>query len=158
MKKLLLLALVAAPMVMSAQDAPKAEFESLTTNWTVSEGIPALSDGRQATFANGKCYIQNKVTQSLVVVDENGAVAQSDMATSTHAGITRDDAGNVIGERIRPLLMRETYRSEVFLLAELCGFEVRAIYRGYKGDREDLRDITTASMYRSNLIWLLRKK
>lgn len=96
MKKLLLLALVAAPMVMSAQDAPKAEFESLTTNWTVSEGIPALSDGRQATFANGKCYIQNKATQSLVVVDENGAVAQSDMATSTHAGITRDDAGNVI--------------------------------------------------------------
>ncbi|MBO4626981.1 MAG: class I SAM-dependent methyltransferase [Lachnospiraceae bacterium] len=72
--------------------------------------------------------------------------------------VTYDDAGNVIGERIRPLLMRETYRSEVFLLAELCGFEVRTIYRGYKGDREDLRDITTASMYRSNLIWLLRKK
>lgn len=96
MKKLLLLALVAAPLVMSAQDAPKAEFESLTTNWTVNEGIPAIGDGRQAAFANGKCYIQNKVTQSLVVVDENGAVAQSDMATSTHAGITRDDAGNVI--------------------------------------------------------------
>ena len=71
---------------------------------------------------------------------------------------TYDDAGNVIGERVRPLLMRETYRSEVFLLAQLCGFEVQAIYRGYKGDREVLSDITTAALYSSNLIWILRKK
>ena len=36
---------------------------------------------------------------------------------------TYDDAGNMIGERIRPLTMRQTYRWEMFLLAELCGFE-----------------------------------
>ena len=71
---------------------------------------------------------------------------------------TYDDAGNVIGERIRPLMMRETYRSEVFLLAELCGFEVIDLYRGYLGDKEDLKDISTAAKYRSNLIWILRKK
>ena len=69
-----------------------------------------------------------------------------------------DQAGNVIGERIRPLLMRETYRSEIFLLAELCGYEVLEIYRGYKGDREDLDDPSSAWKYRSNLIWILRKK
>ena len=71
---------------------------------------------------------------------------------------TYDEEGNVIDERIRPLLMRETYRSEVFLLAELCGFEVLDIYRGYNGDKEDLSDPDTAAEYESNLIWILRKK
>ena len=69
-----------------------------------------------------------------------------------------DTTGNVIGERIRPLLMRQTYRSEIFLLAELCGYEVIDIYRGYKGDKEDLNDPTSAAKYRSNLIWILKKK
>lgn len=68
-----------------------------------------------------------------------------------------DQAGNVIGERIRPLLMRQTYRSEIFLLAELCGYEVLDIYRGYKGDKEDLSDPESAGRYRSNLIWILQK-
>lgn len=70
---------------------------------------------------------------------------------------TLDDDGNVIGERVRPLMMRETYRSEVFLLAKLCGFEVVDIYRGYKGDKEDLNDPSSASKYQSNLIWVMRK-
>ena len=71
---------------------------------------------------------------------------------------TYDDEGNVIGERIRPLKMRQTYRWEMFLLAELCGFEVVDIYRGYKGDKEDLNDPMSAAKYQSNLIWILRKK
>lgn len=69
-----------------------------------------------------------------------------------------DADGNVLGERVRPLLMRETYRSEVFLLADMCGYEVLDIYRGYKGDKEDLNDPSTAWNYRSNLIWILKKK
>ena len=69
-----------------------------------------------------------------------------------------DQEGNIIGERIRPLLMRQTYRSEIFLLAELCGFEVLDIYRGYLGDKEDLSDPMSAAKYRSNLIWILKKK
>lgn len=69
-----------------------------------------------------------------------------------------DKEGNMIGERIRPLLMRQTYRSEIFLLAELCGYEVIDIYRGYKGDKEDLNDPTSAAKYKSNLIWILKKK
>ena len=47
---------------------------------------------------------------------------------------------------------------EMCLLAECCGFEVTDIYRGYKGDKEDLNDISTASKYRSNLIWILKRK
>ena len=71
---------------------------------------------------------------------------------------TYDDEGNVIGERVRPLKMRQTYRSEMFLLAELCGFEVVDIYRGYKGDKEDLNDPMSAAKFKSNLIWILRKR
>ena len=63
---------------------------------------------------------------------------------------TLDDAGAVIGERVRPLLMRQTYRSEIFLLAKLSGFEVTDIYRGYHGDREDLADPASASGYRGS--------
>ena len=69
-----------------------------------------------------------------------------------------NEAGEIIATRIRPLLMRQTNRHEMFLLAELCGFEVVDIYRGYKGDKEDLSDPSTASLYRSNLIWILRRK
>lgn len=69
-----------------------------------------------------------------------------------------NDKGEVIDERVRPLLMRNTYRSEVFLLAQLCGFEVLDIYRGYKGDKEDLNDPDSALKYQSNLIWILRRK
>lgn len=71
---------------------------------------------------------------------------------------TYDDEGKVIGVRIRPLKMRQTYRWEIFLLAELCGFEVVDIYRGYKGDKEDLNDPMSAANFKSNLIWILRKR
>ena len=69
-----------------------------------------------------------------------------------------NDRGEIIGERIRPLLMRQTYRWEMFLLARLCGFEVIDIYRGYNGDREDLNDPASASRFQSNLIWILKRK
>ncbi len=69
-----------------------------------------------------------------------------------------NDKGEVIGERVRPLLMRQTYRSEIFLLAKICGFEVVDIYRGYNGDKEDLNDPKSAQKYDSNLIWILKRK
>ena len=69
-----------------------------------------------------------------------------------------NDKDEIIGERIRPLMMRQTTRWEMFLLAQLCGFEVLDIYRGYKGDKEDLKDPASASRYQSNLIWILKRK
>ena len=66
--------------------------------------------------------------------------------------------GEIIGARVRPLLMRQTTRWEMHLLAKLCGFEVVDIYRGYNGDKEDLSDLSTAAKYRGNLIWILRRK
>lgn len=72
--------------------------------------------------------------------------------------VTYNENGEVIGERVRPLMMRQTSRHEMMLLAELCGFEVMDIYRGYNGDKEDLNDISTASLYRANLVWILKRK
>ena len=69
-----------------------------------------------------------------------------------------NEKGEMIGERIRPLRMRQTNRWEMFLLAKLCGFEVEDIYRGYNGDKEDLNDPSSASRYQSNLIWILKRK
>ena len=69
-----------------------------------------------------------------------------------------NDKGEVIAERLRPLMMRQTYRSEIRLLAELCGFEIIDIYRGYKGDKEDLNDISSARDFDSNIIWIMRRK
>ena len=69
-----------------------------------------------------------------------------------------NEKGEMIGERIRPLRMRQTNRWEMFLLAKLCGFEVADIYRGYNGDKEDLNDTSSASRYQSNLIWILKRK
>ena len=69
-----------------------------------------------------------------------------------------NEKGEMIGERIRPLMMRQTNRWEMFLLAKLCGFEVVDIYRGYNGDKEDLDDPSSASRYQSNLIWILKRK
>ena len=69
-----------------------------------------------------------------------------------------NDKGEIIGERIRPLLMRQTYRWEMFLLARRCGFEVLDINRGYKGDKEDLKDPASAAKFQSNLIWILKRK
>ena len=54
--------------------------------------------------------------------------------------------------------MRQTYRSEIFLLAELCGFEVLDLYRGYHGEKEDLSAPGDAARYSGDLIWILRKK
>lgn len=64
--------------------------------------------------------------------------------------VTYDERGEIIGERIRPIMMRQTYRQEMKWLVELCGFEILDIYRDYKGNKADETP--------GNCIWLLRKK
>lgn len=61
---------------------------------------------------------------------------------------TFDAAGNKIGERIRPLKMRQTYKQELLYLIEICGFEVVEIYGDYyKSTKES-----------GNYVWILKKK
>ncbi len=61
---------------------------------------------------------------------------------------TYDDAGNKIGERVRPLKMRQTYKQELLYLVELCGFDVLQVYGDYYGSTEDT----------GRYVWVLRKK
>ena len=61
---------------------------------------------------------------------------------------TLDKNGGVIGERIRPLKMRQTYKQEMLYLAELCGWEVVDIFGDYYGSREDT----------GRYVWVLKKK
>lgn len=60
---------------------------------------------------------------------------------------TFNESGELIGERIRPLKMRQTYKQEMLYLVELCGFEVVAIYGDYHKRTADT----------GNLVWILRK-
>ena len=63
---------------------------------------------------------------------------------------TLDDAGNVVGERVRPLRMRQSYRQEIAYLLELCGYEVANVYGGYHRE--------SAEGSARNVIWCARKK
>lgn len=60
---------------------------------------------------------------------------------------TFDENGEMIGQRIRPLKMRQTYKQEMLYLIELCGFEVVEIYGDYYGSTEDT----------GKYVWVLRK-
>lgn len=60
---------------------------------------------------------------------------------------TFNEDGELIGERIRPLKMRQTYKQEMLYLIELCGFEVVEVYGNYyKGTEET-----------GKYVWVLRK-
>ena len=60
---------------------------------------------------------------------------------------TYNDKDEVIGERIRPLKMRQTYKQEMLYLIELCGFEVETVYGNYDMSTEET----------GHYIWVLRK-
>ena len=63
---------------------------------------------------------------------------------------TLDGSGNVIGERIRPLKMRQTYRQEMKYLLELTGYGIVDIYGGYHKE--------SGNGSAKNVIWCVRKK
>ena len=62
---------------------------------------------------------------------------------------TLDENGNVLGERVRPLKMRQTYRQEIKYLLELTGYEIVNIYGGYHREPSDYAA--------KNVIWCVRK-
>ena len=63
---------------------------------------------------------------------------------------TMDDGGTVIGERVRPLKMRQTYRQEMKYLLELTGYESVNVYGGYHKESGDGSA--------KNVIWCVKKK
>ena len=63
---------------------------------------------------------------------------------------TLDEKRAVIGERVRPLKMRQTYRQEMKYLLELTGYEIVNVYGGYNKESGDGSA--------KNVIWCVRKK
>ena len=62
--------------------------------------------------------------------------------------VTYNDLGEIVGERVRPLAMRQTYKQEMLYLIGLCGFEVVTVYGNYHWSTEET----------GNYIWILRKR
>ena len=62
--------------------------------------------------------------------------------------IEKDNNNNEINRRERPLKMRWTFKPEMELLFEMCGFKVLEIYGYY--DKRNLQ-------YGSNIVWVLKK-
>lgn len=60
---------------------------------------------------------------------------------------TLDENGNIIDTRIRPIAMRQTYRSEMEYLFEICGFEVIDVYNDFE-----------KKPALNNFIWILQNK
>lgn len=61
---------------------------------------------------------------------------------------TLDKNGDTAEIRIRPLAMRQTYKQEFLYLAELCGFDVIAIYGDYYKSTADT----------GSYVWILKKR
>jgi SAM-dependent methyltransferase len=59
-----------------------------------------------------------------------------------------DNNGQVVEIKERPLKMRWTFKSEMELLFELCGFEVVEIYGGYDKSQP---------CYPGNIVWVVKK-
>ena len=114
------------PFLQAAQMKTSPEDYTFRLEYTNSEG-------QREKIYNAISY--NPVTQFM---------------TGTWKFETLNAEGIIIAERIRPLTMRQTYRQEFRWLAELCGFEIVALYKDYRW--------TQADEQASPLIWVLKKK
>lgn len=70
---------------------------------------------------------------------------------------TYNSAGKVTETRIRTILTRQTYQSEISLLAELCGFAVIGMYCGYNGSFCVQPPTILMDNPRPRPIWILQK-
>ncbi|MDD2960948.1 MAG: hypothetical protein PHR45_02555 [Muribaculaceae bacterium] len=68
---------------------------TLTEVKTIKEGLPAVAEARQAAFANGKLYIQNKADKQVEVWTAEGKTAET-FASGEGTNIASDEAGNII--------------------------------------------------------------
>ena len=92
MKKLLLIAAMAALALGASADGYK--FEKLWELNTASIGIDK-GNIRQGFGMNGKFYLNDKSTQTVLVVDENG-LTDVTYPGGRNCGITHDQAGNLV--------------------------------------------------------------
>ena len=91
MKKLLLIAALAA--VAFGANADGYKLEKL---WEINDvSFLPVNDTRQGFGMDGKFYVNDKATQVIYIIDENG-LANEQLPGGANCGITRDEAGNIL--------------------------------------------------------------
>ena len=91
MKKLLLISAMAALAIGASADGYKLE-----KVWEINDvSFLPTNETRQGFGMNGKFYINDKSTQTVYVVDQNGLTGET-YPGGANCGISRDEAGNII--------------------------------------------------------------
>jgi hypothetical protein len=137
MKKLLLIAALAAVALGANADGYKLE-----KMWEISDvSFMTTADVRQGFGMNGKFYINDKGTQTVYIIDENG-LANEQLPGGANCGITRDEAGNILisnaafpgswGAEATIKVINPTTLDEVeYVVPEECGLLGRCDFIGF---------------------------
>lgn len=141
MKKLLLIAAMAAVALGASAGY---NLEKLWEFETSDLGLD-LAQTRQGFGMDGKFYINDKSTQTILIVDENG-LSQTTLPGGLNCGITRDEAGNIIVSNWQfpnnciggNILVVDPITGEVlknYTIPDDCGLQGRSDFIGFaKGD------------------------
>ena len=137
MKKLLLLAAMAALALGASADGYKLE-----KVWEINDvSFMPTNDVRQGFGMNGKFYINDKSTQTIYIIDENG-LANEQLPGGANCGITRDEAGNILvstaafpgswgPEAGIKVINPNTLETVEYLVPEECGLLGRCDHIGF---------------------------
>ena len=138
MKKLLLIAALAA--VAFGANADGYKFEKMWEVNTADLGF-TVGDVRAGFGMGGKVYINDKSTQTIYVVDENGLTGTT-FEGGANCGITRDEAGNILvstaafpgvwgPEAGIKVINPTTLETVEYLVPEECGLLGRCDFIGF---------------------------
>ena len=137
MKKLLLIAALAAVALGANADGYK--FEKMWEVNTADLGF-TVGDVRAGFGMGGKVYINDKGTQTVYVLDENGLTNQQ-LPGGANCGITRDEAGNILisnaafpgvwAEATIKVINPNTLEEAEYVVPEECGLLGRCDFIGF---------------------------
>jgi hypothetical protein len=137
MKKLLLIAALAAVAF-----GANAEGYKLEKVWELNTStILTTADVRQGFGMDGKFYINDKGTQAIYILDENG-LANEQLPGGANCGITRDEAGNIVisnatfpgawgPEATIKVINPNTLEEKEYVVPEECGLLGRCDFLGF---------------------------
>ena len=137
MKKFLLIAALAAVALGANADGYKLE-----KVWEINDvSFLPVGDTRQGFGMDGKFYINDKATQTIYIIDENG-LANEQLPGGANCGITRDEAGNILvstaafpgswgPEAGIKVINPNTLETVEYLVPEECGLLGRCDHIGF---------------------------
>ena len=129
-------------IIVPAREESLEEGYKIEKMWSFDDlSFMTTGDVRQGFGMNGKFYINNKASQKVIVVDENG-LANVEYPGGANCGITRDEAGNlVISNASFPnawtastsikVVNPETKEVKEYVVPEECGISGRCDFIGF---------------------------